>query len=176
MYKERGNNYKLIKSYKKTQIDEVLNRARKDNKRNYLILLTFWKTGMRCNELTHLKKKDIKEDEIIIRQGKGNKPRMIPLEPALGDLLAYHTADMNLEDIIFPLTNSQVRNICHKYQGDLDIHPHTFRHSFAIHLLLQGMNIRSLQMILGHSNLNTTAIYLYLIGKDIKDDYKKIEW
>jgi len=54
--------------------------------------------------------------------------------------------------------------------------PHTFRHSFAVHCLKHGVNIRTLQKILGHSNLNTTSIYLDVIGKDIKEDFEKVEW
>jgi len=69
-----------------------------------------------------------------------------------------------------------IRNIVHKYQGEEDVHPHTLRHSFAVHCLKSGMNIRSLQKILGHSDLNTTAEYLDLIAQDVKDDYKRIQW
>ena len=167
---------KLFKYYGKEQIDEVLERARKDsNQRNYLMILTLWKTGMRCADLTNLKKKDI-TDVITIRQGKGNKDRVIPLDNSLGDLLKFYTSNMTLEDVIFPLTNAQVRNICHRYQGNLDVHPHTMRHSFSVHCLKSGMNIRVLQKILGHTDLNTTAVYLDLIGEDIKEDYKKIKW
>lgn len=56
------------------------------------------------------------------------------------------------------------------------VKPHTFRHSFAVHCLKQGMNLRSLQKILGHNDLATTAVYLDLIAKDIKEDYQKIQW
>ncbi len=83
---------------------------------------------------------------------------------------------MNLEDRLFPLTNAQIRNIVHTYQGEENVHPHTFRHSFSVHALRQGVNIRSLQKILGHTDLNTAAQYLDLIGEDIKVDYKKIMW
>jgi len=176
MHNGSKNKFKLIKYLEKTQVNEVLKNARNDNRRNYLILLTLWKTGMRCNELTHLKKKDIKKNKVTIRKGKGNKPRIVYIDSNLEDLLAYHSADMNLEDIIYPLSNTQIRNICHKYEGELNVHPHTFRHSFAIHCLLHGMNIRSLQLILGHSDLNTTAIYLDFIGKEVEEDYNKIEW
>lgn len=77
-------------------------------------MLTLWKTGMRCDELTNLKKKDI-TDVIIIHQGKGNKDRIIPLDTTLGDLLKFYTSNMTSEDVIFPLTNAQVRfNRCLK--------------------------------------------------------------
>jgi len=165
---------KIVKYYDQKQINEVLERAHNEQ-RDYLILLTFARTGMRCNELTNLKKKDI-TDVITIRQGKGNKDRIIPLNPVLKDLLTFYSASMNLDDILFPLCNAQIRNICHKYQGELDIHPHTFRHSFAVYCLRNGMNVRVLQKILGHDNLNTTAIYLDIVAEDIKEGYSKIPW
>jgi len=176
MHKTQSNGYKLLKYLKKTQVDELLNRVKKDNKRNYLIILTLWKTGMRNDELVNLKKKDIKEDEIIIRKGKGNKPRMIPLDSSLDDLLCFHCSNLTDDDLLFPLTTASIRNIVHKYEGDGYLKPHMFRHSFAVHCLINGMNIRALQKILGHTDLSTTAVYLDLIGQDIKDEFKKIEW
>lgn len=167
---------KLFKYLEQTQIDVILDNAMKSNKRDHLIIMTLWHTRMRCNELTHLKKRDIKDDEVIIHQGKGNKDRLIPIDKSLFILLSYHTASLNLDDRLFPISNAQVRNITHRYQSELDVHPHTFRHSFVVHCLKSGVNIRVLQKILGHSDLNTTAVYLDLIGEDIKDEYKKIDW
>jgi site-specific recombinase XerD len=169
---------KLLPKYlEKTKIDEMLEKARNDNKRNYLILLTLWRTGIRNSELINLKKRDIKVDELTIRQGKGYKDRIVPLDTHLSDLLQYHTAKIPLDDEAFPLTSAQIRNISHRYQPkDEVVKPHTFRHSFAVHCLKQGMNLRSLQKILGHNDLATTAVYLDLIAKDIKEDYQKIQW
>ena len=175
----RPKGFKLIKYLSKTEVSMLLDIVKRDNKRNYLIMLTLWKTGIRNTELISLKKKDIRDDEIIIRQGKGNKPRMIPLNSSLGDLLSFHCSNMTDESLLFPLSDTTIRNICHKYEKHLPrgyLKPHMFRHSFAVHCLKSGMNLRSLQKILGHTDLNTTAIYLELIGKDIKDDYDKVDW
>ena len=138
---------KLPKYLTKTKIDEMLERARNDDKRNYLILLTLWRTGMRNSELVNLRKGDIKfeENRIVIHQGKGNKDRWIPLDNTLGDLLSYHTGDMSLDDIVFPLSTAQIRNIVHRYEGDEDVKPHSFRHSFAVYCLRKGINVRALQ-------------------------------
>ena len=59
---------------------------------------------------------------------------------------------------------------------DYEASPHTLRHSFAVHCLKGGMNIRSLQKILGHANLETTAIYLDVVGEDVADDFRRVEW
>ncbi len=169
---------KLPKYLTKTKIDEMLERARNDNKRNYLILLTLWRTGIRNSELVNLRKRDIKfeENRIIIHQGKGNKDRWIPLDKTLGDLLSYHTGDMSLDDVVFTLSTAQIRNIVHSYEGDDIVKPHSFRHSFAVFCLRNGINVRVLQKVLGHRDLATTAIYLDLIGEDIMNEFQKVEW
>jgi integrase/recombinase XerD len=167
---------KFCKYIDKTKVDLMLERARADNKRNYLIILTLWKTGLRNSELRNIKKKDIQHDQITVRQGKGHRDRIVPIDAPLYDLLNFYSSNMTQEDFVFPLSDMAIRNIVHKYQGDEDVHPHTLRHSFAVYCLKQGMNLRSLQKILGHSNLDTTAIYLDIVADDIKEDYKKIEW
>ena len=100
---------KLLPKYlEKTKIDEMLEKARNDNKRNYLILLALWRTGIRNGELINLKKRDIKVDELTIRQGKGHKDRIVPLDTHLSDLLQYHTAKISLDERVFPLTSAQI--------------------------------------------------------------------
>lgn len=172
----QGTRKVLPKYISKTKVEAILEQAREDCTRNYLILITLWRTGLRVTELTHLTKRDIGTEQLTIRQGKGHKDRIIPADRGLIDLLLLHSASKTLDERLFPITATAVRYICHRYQGDENLHPHTLRHSFAVHALKSGINIRALQKILGHSNLNTTAIYLDLIGDDIKSEYKKIIW
>ena len=155
----------------------ILDKAKKDRYRNYVLLLTLWRTGMRNSDIVNLKKQDIQDKTIIVRQGKGKKDRVIPLESELGNLLGLFIDRLKPRDKLFPITDRQVRNIVYKYSPDeLDVHPHTFRHSFAVHCLKSGMNIRTLQRILGHTSLTTTQVYLDLVGKDIVDDFEKVDW
>ena len=167
---------KLLKYLEKSKVDDMLNRARSDNKRNYLIILLMWRTGMRNSEVIKLKKRDIKlnEERIIIHQGKGNKDRWVPLDEHLADLLSYHSADIGLDDRLFPITTAQVRNIVHKYESTEIVRPHTLRHSFAVHCLKNGMNARSLQKILGHKDLATTMIYTHQTAEHLKKSISKI--
>lgn len=172
---------KLPKSVSKEVIEQMLDKARHDTnkhaKRNYLILLTLWRTGVRGAELLNIKKKDIQNDTIVVRGGKGGKDRTVPLNKELGNILSIYTDGMKADQNIFSVSDRQLRNIVYKYSPDgYDIHPHTFRHSFAVHCLKQGMNLRALQKILGHGGLNTTQIYLDLLGSDIKEDYEKVNW
>jgi integrase/recombinase XerD len=172
---------KLPKAVSKEVIEQMLDKARHDtnkhSKRNYLLLLTLWRTGIRGAELLNIKKKDISNDTIVIRGGKGGKDRTIPLNKELGNILSIYTDGMKVDQNIFLLSDRQLRNVVYKYSpAGYGIHPHTFRHSFAVHCLKQGMNIRTLQKILGHGGLNTTQIYLDLVGSDIKEDYEKVIW
>jgi len=166
----------LPKYISKEEIQSILERAKKDRYRNYILLLCLWRTGMRVSEIVSFRKNQIQDNNIIVRGGKGGKDRVIPLESELGNLLGLFTDRMNVRDKVFPLTERQVRNIVYKYSDNLDVHPHTFRHSFAVHCLKNGMNLRTLQKILGHSSLTTTQVYLDIVGKDIKDDFQKVGW
>lgn len=168
---------KLPKYITQAEISTMLDKAKKDRYRNYILLLTISRTGMRVSEITNLQKRDIQNDTIIVRQGKGKKDRVIPLERELGNLLGLYVDRMHPKDKLFPITDRQVRNIVYKYAPDgLDVHPHTLRHSFAVHCLKNGMNIRNLQKILGHSNLTTTQVYLDVTGEDIAENFWKVEW
>ena len=168
---------KIIPKYlTEEEISLILDRAKKDRYRNYVILLTLWRTGLRVSEIVNLEKRDIKDKIIVVRQGKGSKDRLVPLDDGLGTILLGVTDRLKPKAKIFPISTRQVRNIVYKYSGEQDISPHCFRHSFSVHCLKSGMNLRSLQKILGHSNLNTTQIYLDIVGEDIIDDFKKVKW
>jgi integrase/recombinase XerD len=79
---------------------------------------------------------------------------------------------------VFTLSSVQVWNVVKKYGRmiGVDIHPHTFRHSFAIHLVRSGLDLRRVQQLLGHSNLNTTQAYLQFNDRDLRERYNKIEF
>jgi len=167
----------LPKYVDKSVINVMLDRARQHKMRNYIILLILWKTGIRASELINLRKIDIKSDCIEIRQGKGKKDRIVPLADDLKNILALYVDSIGKNDYLFNLKRRQIQNIVHTYEiNDYNVHPHTLRHSFAVHCLKNGLNLRSLQKILGHSNLNTTAVYLDVIASDVKDDFKNVIW
>lgn len=174
---EKSRSKALPKYISKGEIMNILERARKHRYRNYILLLTLWRTGMRVSEITNLRKQDIRTNTIIVRQGKGKKDRVIPLETELDHLLGLYADQMKPRDKLFKMSERQVRNIVKRYSPEeLDVHPHTFRHSFAVHCLKNGMNIRTLQKILGHSSLTTTQVYLDIIGQDVIDDFRGVEW
>lgn len=168
---------KLPKYVSKEEILLILDKAKKDRYRNFILLLTLWRTGLRVSELVNLRKNDIQDGSIFVKQGKFKKDRIIPLEGELSNLLGLYSDRLHYRDKLFPLSVRQIRNIVYKYSPEhLDVHPHTFRHSFAVHCLKNGMNLRSLQKILGHTSLATTQVYLDVVGKDVSDDFRRVEW
>lgn len=179
--REYGRNKTLPKYLNYPVISGILDKVKKERKklsyRNYIILMTLARTGMRASEVANLKKQDIKDDTLIVRQGKGKKDRIIPLDSELSNLLGLYSDRLSPRDYVFDISTRQIRNTVYKYvPRELDASPHTFRHSFAVHCLKNGMNLRSLQKILGHSSLTTTQIYLDVVSKDVKEDYDKIPW
>lgn len=167
----------LPKYLEKSVIFEILQKAKEHSRRNYLMLLILWCTGMRVSDLVNLEKRDIREDTISIRLGKGKKDRVIPLDNKLNDIICFYTDGLKPNEKLFKITDRQIRNIINKHTSEgIHASPHTFRHSFAVHCLKSGVNIRTLQKILGHANLTTTEVYLDIVGEDIKEDFKKVDW
>jgi integrase/recombinase XerD len=145
------------------------------NHKHRTILSTIYSTGVRVTELTNLLVGDIdsKRAVIRIRQGKGRKDRYVPLFPSLlSELRAYWLA-YRPRDVLFPaegtgtpLSRSSIERLCCQMRKRLgmskDVTPHTLRHSFATHMLEAGTDLRTIQLILGHRSLQTTAIYLHV--------------
>lgn len=167
----------LPKYIGQSEILAMLNTAKKKSYRDYILLLIMSRTGIRVSELVNIRKRDIDDGKLIVRQGKGKKDRLVPLEDELNTILGLFMDQLGPRDKLFKLTDRSVRNIVYKYAPDgFDVHPHTLRHSFAVHCLKSGMNIRTLQKILGHGSLTTTQVYLDVIGADVADDFKKVVW
>ncbi|WGI17883.1 tyrosine-type recombinase/integrase [Methanonatronarchaeum sp. AMET-Sl] len=177
-YKTQNQHQKLPKYHRKTEIKEMLEKADQENQRDYLILKILWTTGLRGSELTTLKKKDLEfnEKRIIIRNGKGGKDRVVPVPQEIKNLLKMWTNNLNKNQYVFDISSRTLRNIVYKYAEKCDFisKPHKWRHSFAIHCLKSGMDLRTLQKILGHSSLSTTQIYLDVVAEDIQKEYSKI--
>lgn len=145
--------------------------------RDRAIFELFYSSGLRLNELTGLSLKDIDEDTKTIRVlGKGNKERIVPIgQTALDAIHAYLKirVQQNNQHALFTsrngnrLSNRQVQYRLDRWallseNNQQHIHPHMLRHSFATHMLQETKDIRAVQELLGHSNINTTEIYTSL--------------
>jgi site-specific recombinase XerD len=144
------------------------------NLKHWTVLAMFYATALRCDELRHLKVSDIDRERMAIhvRRGKGGIPRDIGLSPVLLERLNVYFAWRKPTDWLFPskqcpdrpLDDSGLRMVCRaagKRAGiGRPVFPHLFRHACATHMLDAGADLRTIQVLLGHSSIQTTARYL----------------
>jgi len=143
--------------------------------RDRVLLQTTYACGLRLGEVTHLRVADIDSARrvIVVRQGKGQKDRLVPLSPRLLEVLrAYWRTDRPQlwlfpgRDPAKPLNGTTIQRLCQRVVTRLGltkrVTPHTLRHSFATHMLEAGVDVRTVQAILGHTDLTTTANYLHV--------------
>ncbi len=145
---------------------------------HHTLMMTLYATGVRRAELAHLKVNDIDSDRMIvrIRGGKGRKDREVMLSPKLLEELREHWRCYKPKEWLFPggrwhnsskpITPKVAWQACQaaaKRCGlEKKVHPHTLRHCFATHLLEAGADLRTIQMLLGHRDLEETTIYLHV--------------
>ena len=156
--------------------------------RNRAIIETLYSCGLRVSELTNLKLSDLFFDEGFIKvTGKGNKQRFVPIgnhTQKFINLYKNHarrslTIDPQHMDTLFlnqrgkQLTRAMiftiVKTLTQKAGIQKSISPHTFRHSFATHLLENGADLRAIQVMLGHESITTTEIYMHVDKSHLKD-------
>ena len=140
-----------------------------------VILTVCYAAGLRISEAVHLKPVAIDSQRMVIRveQGKGCKDRYVMLSPQLLDILRNYWRTMRRKGWLFPgdvpgqpITASAVEDACRMVRRQTGIGkpvtPHSLRHAFAVHLLESGTDLRTIQLLLGHRGLDTTARYLRL--------------
>ena len=143
-----------------------------------LIISMLYATGLRVSEIVNLKISDLNFEEKIgkVIAGKGKKDRMFvmpeKINEQLKDYLAKHPNNQYLFSEAKPLTTRNIQKIikhtAKKANLQKRITPHTLRHSYATHLLENGTDIRYIQVLLGHENLNTTQIYTHVSTEELK--------
>jgi integrase/recombinase XerD len=165
------------------EIDNIIQGvdvSKKEGQRNRAMLETLYSCGLRVSELINLKLSHCyAQDEYIQVEGKGGKQRLVPISRRAIDEIDRWMVDRNQwpigkgqEDYVFlnrngfALTRSMVFRIVKYHAGmagiQRTISPHTFRHSFATHLLEGGANLRLIQQMLGHESIQTTEIYTHM--------------
>ena len=159
---------------------ESIDLSTKEGQRNRTILETLYSCGLRVSELCNLKISDLYLEEGFIKvEGKGNKQRLIPISPRAIRELQLYFIDRNqfsikkdYEDYVIISkrgTNISrimvfhiIKTLAEAIGLKKTISPHTFRHSFATHLLEGGANLRAIQCMLGHESIGTTEIYTHI--------------
>ncbi len=149
------------------------------------MLMTLYSTGMRRAELCHLQVADIDSVRMLIhiRHGKRNRDRDVPLSPKLLETLREYWRWMHPKTYLFPGTKDgwradkpitpkvlweACRDAAQAAGITKDVRPHLLRHSFATHLLENGADLPTVQLLLGHSDLKATSIYLHLSERHLK--------
>jgi len=176
-----------ISTHEIDQMIEAVAMRTRQNQRNAAILETLYSCGLRVSELINLKFSDLffKEDFIKII-GKGNKTRFVPVPQTTKDSIEiyqkrdryYLQPDEAYADYVFlnqlakPLTRAMIFTIVRQAASMIGlskkISPHTFRHSFATHLLENGADLRAIQQMLGHESITTTEIYAHVDQSHLK--------
>ena len=160
----------------------------REGQRNRAILETLYSCGLRVSELCNLKISDLYLEEGFIKiDGKGNKQRLVPISPRAIRELQLYFIDRNsmyikqqYEDFVFisrkgkNISRIMVFHIIKVLSEAIGltktISPHTFRHSFATHLLEGGANLRAIQCMLGHESIGTTEIYTHIDRNRLKSE------
>lgn len=176
------------------QVFEILNRIAPEgetNLRDRAILETLYSTGIRVGELVGLNLKDVDSSQGLIRVlGKGDKERLVPIGSTALDSLCDYLRVTNRDGLLGRgdgpiflgrdgkrITVRRVQQIVKKHARSLgiskDISPHTFRHTFATHLLEGGADLRSVQEMLGHASISTTQIYTHLTLDKLMEIYDR---
>jgi integrase/recombinase XerD len=160
----------------KDEIRKLIGSA--ETKKSKLIMQILYSTGLRVSELVNLKVNDLNlaEKTGMVKRGKGNKDRLLILpEKLIAEFQEYaknHPNNIYILSEKEPLTTRNIQKIIKKAALKAGINkkvtPHTLRHSFATHLLEAGTDIRMIQVLLGHENLNTTQLYAHVSTEQIK--------
>lgn len=193
---ENISNVLIIPKFKKSipdilsieEVDKLLDIEVLDyiSARNKAMLELMYASGLRVTELINLKPNDVDlENNTVRTMGKGKKERIIPIGDyatvAVKNYLYNYRPDNKKCDYLFlnnhynQMTRQGFFKVMKKLLLEKGINikfsPHTLRHSFASHMLSNGADLRTIQELLGHSNISTTEIYLYVNSKEIRKNY-----
>jgi integrase/recombinase XerD len=175
---------KLPDTLSTSEIDKLINAidlSKPEGERNRAILETLYSCGLRVSELINLKLSDLFFEEGFIKvTGKGDKQRFVPIGNTTikyiniykNQIRTHLNIDNEFKDTLFlnrrgkQLTRAMIftiiKQLSKKINLEKNISPHTFRHSFATHLLENGADLRAIQLILGHESITTTEIYMHI--------------
>ncbi|MFK7812196.1 MAG: site-specific tyrosine recombinase XerD [Maribacter sp.] len=160
---------------------QAIDLSKPEGERNRAMLETLYGCGLRVSELTNLQISDLYFEEDFIKvTGKGDKQRFVPISDInkkyitiyRNEIRVHQTVQKGFDDILFlnrrgkQLTRAMVftiiKQLAEKIGLQKNISPHTFRHSFATHLLENGADLRAIQQMLGHESITTTEVYMHV--------------
>ena len=170
------------------KIIKAINISTDLGRRNHCMIEVLYGCGLRVSELIDLKMSNINFKESYLKvEGKGDKARFVPLAAYTAELIKQYIKEIRskykinkkCEDILFLNSRGSsmsrvivfiiIKELTEKAGINKKISPHTFRHSFATHLLQNGADLRYIQEMLGHSSITTTEIYTHLKNEELRD-------
>ena len=179
----------LPESMSEAEVDKLLNSpdvANKIENRDKAMIEMLYATGMRISELVNLKITDVDMKRCVVKVfGKGSKERLVPFgETALDSLKSYlnNREQSSSKEIFLSNRGKKMTRVAFWQRVKVylirenlknSISPHTLRHAFATHLINRGADLRSVQLLLGHSDLSTTQIYTHIAKQRLSDVLKK---
>ena len=186
---------KLPDTLSTIEIDKIINGidlSKPEGERNRAILEMLYSCGLRVSELINLKLSDLFFDEGFIKvTGKGNKQRFVPIGSQTikfiniykNEIRTHLNIPNEFKDTLFlnrrgkqlsrAMIFTIVKQLAEKTGLKKSISPHTFRHSFATHLLENGADLRSIQLMLGHESITTTEIYMHVDTRHLSEVMNK---
>ena len=179
----------LPASMSESEVEKLLNSpdTSKDiEQRDKAMIEMLYATGMRISELVNLKITDIDMNRSVIKvMGKGSKERLIPFGESASEALFNYLKirkDSSSKEVFISNRGTKITRVAFwqrikvyllRENLKISISPHTLRHAFATHLLNRGADLRSVQLLLGHSDLSTTQIYTHIAKQRLGDVLKK---
>ncbi len=186
---------KLPDTLSQQEIDNIIaaiDLRTPQGERNRAIIETLYSCGLRVSEVTDLKISDLYFEEGFIQvTGKGNKQRFVPIAPGTQKFISIYLKEIRVHQEIAPtakdtvflnrrgkkLTRAMIFTLTKQFAKKAGItkiiSPHTFRHSFATHLLENGADLRAIQQMLGHESITTTEIYMHVDRSHLSDVMRK---
>lgn len=173
-------NKKIPETYSRSEVNELIEGMHPHYQDALRIMI---ETGLRVHEVLGLRQRDVRYSEGRIRvSGKGGKERIVyPSDELLRRLKARQAEHTSPSGWLFPSPMNEDEPIVpetlryHLRRIMKGAKPHTFRHTFATRMLMQGVNLRTIQKSLGHSNVSTTAIYTHVFDEDVQEAMKKVQ-
>ncbi|AIF69384.1 recombinase XerC [Palaeococcus pacificus DY20341] len=177
----------LPKSLKQDEVRRLLEAIPPTRMRDRLVVFLLYTSGLRVSELCNLKVKDIDFERslLVVRGGKGAKDRIVPIpKPVVEEIKRYLSTRDDESEYLFvedrrkakdKISPKTVWYLLRKYgeKSGVKVTPHMLRHSFATHMLENGVDIRAIQEFLGHSSLSTTQIYTRVTVEHLRKAQEK---
>jgi len=179
----------LPASMSESEVEKLLNSpdaSKEIEQRDKAMIEMLYATGMRISELVNLKITDIDMNRSVIKvMGKGSKERLIPFGESASEALFNYLKirkDSSSKEVFISNRGKKITRVAFwqrikvyllRENLKISISPHTLRHAFATHLLNRGADLRSVQLLLGHSDLSTTQIYTHIAKQRLGDVLKK---